>query len=440
MTISWYLVLACISLGIIALISFTLRGKSNLTDDIKAVWAYVAMLVVALGLLSPLVLKKYMYPRDEKVFKNADYHLLEHVGFNVTPPFYLVNEEEIPIASLYDTKEGVVALRRDEDSLVQLESQGFFEPLYIASGCGNNQRFHLLNRYYDTDCSKELVVEEGGQELYRLVIEPYGRKKRYHYISYVGGRETGDTSDFTRCISKGYSLADIVGSTPGLEITDTLRLILDGTSLARERFGDKESDLIFMPNGWLAMNGEITVNGESALADTVFSTKLADGARIFTGYGFRATKTMIVQGLDSTRIKLRYQMPERKKLRDEDSKLLITSSIDVAAENAYDGVYLFNIFDAEDNINHINGWIKYGVDNARTEMLFEVKDMKALEANDRGSVIGRDTEFCLQTSSSMENAETEWVFNIHNMRETNALTYTKIIWFVSEWWKTGCCR
>lgn len=429
MTISWYLVLACISLGIIALISFILRGKSKLTDILKAVWAYAAMLVVALGLLSPLVLKKYMYPRDEKVFKNADYHLLEHVGFNVAPPFYLVNEEEIPIASLYDTKEGVVALLRDEDSLVRLESQGFFEPLYFTLGNGNEKKFHLLNRYYDADCSEELVIADGSRELYRLVIEPYGHKNRCHYISFVGGGSTGDTSDFTRSIEMGYSLADIVGSTPGLEITDSLRLILDGTSLARERFGDKGSDLVFMPNVWLAMNGEITVNGAGAQADTVFSTNLEDGARIFTGFGFRTTKTMIVEGLDSTRIKLRYQMPVRKKLRNEDSKLLITSSIDVAAENTYDGVYLFNIFDAEDNINHINGWIRYGVDNAMTEMLFEVKDMKALESDERDSVIGCDTEFCLQTSSSMENAETEWVFNIHNMRETNALTYTKIIWF-----------
>lgn len=423
MTITWYLASACIMLAIICVLSYRLR-EINQTNKIKRIWSYAALLVVILGCISPMVLKKYIFPKNEKVFSNADYHLIEHLGFNVAPPFYLVNENDVPIASLYDTKEGLVMLDRQQDSATVLTAAEFLEPIFYTADDGNS--YQLLNRYYNTDCSDGFAITENGRELYRLKIENDGGKR--HYISYLDGSEEGDTSDFNRQIAIGYSLADIVTSTPGIELSDTVRIILEGTSLVRERQNDLKSDLVIMPGYWLMQEG-LAINGEVATPDTVFRQQLADGTKIFTGFGFRQTRTMSVSELDSNRIKLRYQLPIRKQLRGEDSKLLITSSIDVAAENDMDGVYLYNIFENEDNLNHINGSIRYAVDNSRKEMRFEVKDLKSIEGDKRDTIVGSDTEFCLQTSGSHENGETEWVFQVHNMRETNRLTFSKIIWW-----------
>ena len=61
MTITWYLASACIMLAIICVLSYRLR-EINQTNKIKRIWSYAALLVVILGCISPMVLKKYSSP------------------------------------------------------------------------------------------------------------------------------------------------------------------------------------------------------------------------------------------------------------------------------------------------------------------------------------------------------------------------------------------
>lgn len=439
MTIPWFLATACLMMVLIALMSLINSRKKRIDDKDKRTWAWFSLLVILLGILSPMVVRKYIYPKDQHVFNNAEYHVLEHTGFNVCPPFHLINEEEIPIAALYDSKEGVVTLNRDNGGDITLDAKACYEPIYVTEP-GKKKKAHLINRYFSTDVSEGFSISMADSVLYTMEIVPAGKGRR-HYISSIPGHEHGDTSEFTREIGKGYMLYDIISNTPGLEIPEELRVILDGTMLVRETENDKTSDLVLMPNQWMSFNTELKVNGESVASDTVFKTVLGSGSLIHTGFGFRMTRALKVQPLDSTRISLRYKMPVRKKLRNSDSKLLITSSIDIATENTQDGIFLFNIFDEENNLNHINGTLHYGVDNSRTDMQFHVQDQKALSNYTRDTIIGSDTEFCLQTSGSHENAPCEWTFTIHNMRETNGLTYSRIVWlFVGLFLLLVCIR
>ncbi len=425
MTIPWFLSVACFFLVLIVLLSFLFCKEKQLKEGNKLVWAWFIIPLMILGVLSPFVVKKYIYPNDSNVFDNSQYHLLEHTGFNVLSPFQLVDDEILPEAALYDTKEGLVTLTNINGEFVTLESKGFYEPIYIADDGTKNA--HLINRYFSSDCSEGFIITSDNNLIYSLEIVPY-KKDRCYYISMIPGRNKKDTSDFTKEIKEGYPFSDIVYNTPGMEMPEELRVILDGTMLVRETNGDANSELVLMPNQWLALNTQLKVNGESADADVVFKDTIKNGSLFHTGFGFGMTPKMKISTIDSTRISLRYQMPMRKRLRDCDSKLLITSSIDVATENTEDGIYLFNIFDKDNNLNHINGTIHYAVNDSRTDMNFQVHDMKAVSELASDTIIGSDTEFCLQTSGSNERKPCEWTFNIHNMRETNGLTYGRIVW------------
>ena len=438
MTIPWFLAIACLMLVLIALFTLFQSRKRKLDDKNKRIWAWATLLVFVLGLLSPIVVKKYIYPKDTRVFNNADCHVLEHTGFNVTLPFSLVNEEGLPIAALYDSKEGMVTFDHNYDGDIVLTVNEFYEPLYVTRG--NKRKTQLLNRYSPEDISEGFRITCGDNEIYALEIKPnHTGKDRCYYISSINGHS--DTSEFTRKIKKGYFLSQILSNTPGLEIPEETKAILDGIMLVREKDGVGSSDLILMPNQWISTNPDIKVNGKSIQSDTTFSITLKDGDIIHTGFGFQKTPALKVSSLDSNRIALRYTMPVRKRLKDSDSKLIITSSIEIATENTEDGLFLFNIFDDDNNLNHINGTLSYCVADSRTEMLFHVQDLKAISNYTRDTIIGSDTEFCLQTSGSQECSPCEWTFNIHNMRATNSLTYGRIVWlFVGVFLLLVCLR
>ena len=424
MTIHWYLIIACILLFIIVIVSFAYSREKKIDKDETSIWVWCTILVILLGALSPFVVKKYLFPTDTAVFNNSDYHIFEHTGFNVSSPFYLVSSEEKQVESLYDSKEGDVHLYCNNDGGVTIEANNFYEPIFVKNA--NDETTHLANRYIETDVRNGFKLSLNGNDIYILEIVPQDKGKCL-YISTLPDRNQKDTSEFTKTIKVGYMLSQIMSATPGLEISEELGAILEGTMLVREFADDTASDLVFMPNQLMGLNSDIKINGERVLSEKIFKEKLENGAEIHTGFGFQKTKDIKLSRISDSQISLRYIIPVRKKLRNTDSKLLITSSIDVAAENTDDGVYLFNIFDEENNLNNINGTIEYSVADSRTDMLFRVHDMKAFSDEISDTVIGCDTEFCLQTSGSNSTAPCEWTFQIHNMRETNKLTYNYII-------------
>ena len=256
MTIPWFLAIACLMLVLIALFTFFQSRKRKLDDKNKRIWAWATLLVFVLGILSPIVVRKYIYPKDTRVFNNADYHVLEHTGFNVPLPFSLVNEEELPIAALYDSKEGLVKLDHNDDGEIVLTTNEFYEPLYVTKY--DKKKAQLLNRYFPDDISKGFSITCGDNEIYALEIKPNHKWKDHcYYISSINGHH--DTSEFTRKIKKGYLLSHILSSTPGLEMAEETRAILDGIMLVREKYGVGGSDLILMPNQCLSTNPNIKV-------------------------------------------------------------------------------------------------------------------------------------------------------------------------------------
>lgn len=439
MTISWFLFVTFVLL-LLFLICAAIYGRdAKLEYEKRRRIAFCLIGIFLLALLVPSTVKKYMYP-DESVFNNADYHVVKHLGFNVRAPFSLVNSEGCPTDALFDEKEGTVVL--DNNGGVTLSASSFFEPLYT----GTEKESHLLNLYYDNDVDSGFVLTENGNPLFTLEIVPFEKNKCYYIFSF-GNSSKKDTSDFNKLIHKGYPVYSIVASTPEVSIPESLVTLLEGSSLVRETYGDASSPLVLMPSPVMAYNPEISVNNVAANVDQEFRKGMPSHSVVFVGFGAQQTKKIFLDTLPNGCISLRYQMPAMQKLRNQSGRILLTSSVNVISNNLndsvsfdkQDGVYLYSIFADEDNLNHCHGRLQYAVGDAETDMLFELHDYKDTWGV-QTDTISSDQEFSLQTTGSDLKTEREWVFSISDLRETNYISYSKILWSVFAFLFCVCLR
>lgn len=443
MKISTFLSLAAIFLLIILIWSLKMSRKKNYTDNDKSRVAWCLVFVIALAICAPSVMRKYMYPEDDTVFNNADYHVVEHLGFNARSPFFLVGSDDCPVDALYDEKEGRMELL-NENGILRLETQHFFEPVFVTDSGAENA--HLQNIYYDIDVSQGFTISRNDTLLYTLEIVPSDDNKVL-YISSGIGDETADTSEFTREIARGYNMENILNTTPNMEIQRYVMDMLVGVSLVREQYDDKSSRLMLVPSYAMCADNEVLVSGVMADADKVFTSELSAKARIRTGFGMSETKNMEIDTLDDGCLKMRYVKPTRRQLRHEGGEILLTSSLDVTADNLNDsaniddqtGVYLYNIFEDEGNLNHFNGRLRYAVGTSQESIRFLLRDYNAV-GSFASDTVRADEEFTFQTRCSEKNTEREWVFQVKDMRATNALTYEKILLFVLTFVLCVCLR
>lgn len=471
MTISSYLTVALGVLAFFLLVAFVFSLFGRKRGGYKNVVPWMVSGVILMALLAPGVVKKYLFPTDPSVFGNADYHLLVHKGFNVQAPFLLVDSDENSFDALYDDKKGYVALTKD--TAVHLEVKGYYRPLYVTMpdrrgflnkkllgglGLSHAPDPQLLNRYYESDCSEGFVIKQGDEVLYSLEIVPVkkwwqfkSKAKSFLYISRLGNEETGDTSEFKRPIRKGYSLLSIVAATPNFVVPDNLRDLLDGTTLVRECPDAKlkHNNLVLMPGVALATDPTLEVNACVADAEQTFESVLPSEAKIWSGFGSSMTKELVVDTLENGFLTLRYSMPDRKQLRNQSGTVLLTSSVDVVANSLIDsasfdsqtGVYLYNIFDDDGNMNHFHGQMRYAVGDARSDILFSVHDYFTRDGINADTVVAANKNFELKARGSEIDKGREWVFCVENMRDTNALTYGKIMWlFVGMFTLLVCVR
>ena len=423
MTLSGFLLLAVVLVVLYALLAIIFKRKENKSN--VAIYVGMVMLIV-IALTTPGVLKKYMYPDDPQVFKNADYHILEHRGFNFRGSVPLVDGNSCPTNAIFDEKQGSVTISKVDTSLF-LDIESFVEPLYVKDP--NEEDFRLENKWVDYDCSDGFTLTRKGKTVLSLIIEPYGRNK-CRYIYSLGDSEVKDTSDFNKEIKKGYRLNAIVTGSSKVDIPDSVRSLLEGSLLVREIFEDASSSLVFMPGLELSTETDVAVSGVPIADEPSFHKPLALNSILFPGFGSGKSVNgrLKVDTADNGCISVRYVMPVRQHLKtDSACSIVITSSVNIAASNMHDneqhdesdGMYLYNIFGHEDNLNHINGKVRYAVASSTDSMLFEVEDLKSFNSDVRKRIVKAGDEFTLQTTCSDLNTEREWVFSFVDMRAEN---------------------
>lgn len=417
------------------------------------------LLFAVMAFAAVSTMKSYIYPTDESVYKNVDYHVLSHKGYEVGEDFYLASgytskSDGYPAKSLWDGKEGEVVLDRT-DSCFRITE--FVEPFYVRKDTKNpkwkfwkddvSRVYKLVNRVIDADVSNGFALTLDEDTLYKMKIA-LDDDEKFMYISTVyknGNASITDTSTFRKTITQGYPLLDIIAKSPRIEVTDQLENWFDGALLVRTEIPmdgnvpaefdiDNPTTLCLMPGLSFYMNEELRINGESYDFSQEFNIPFKDyvyddKVTFFSGIGNKKSEEFRLSYLPEKRMRLEFLKPDMKQITDTLGRVFINSSIEDVAKESLSGGYLYNKFKEEKNHNHINAHFMYAVGDARSELSINIVDLNSKESEDSIKVYKCDKEFLLSTRD--KTAESiSWIFEVTNLRDTNDLTANKITWFI----------
>lgn len=413
---------------------------------------YVILLMV-LAIIASRVVKTYFYPEDKNIFSNVDYHVLSHKGFHTGDKFYLArgntfdySDHGFPQETLWDNKDGVVLLKRDTVGNVDLSWNSFTDPLYYRDRSeGVSPVYRLANRWIPDDVSDGFEVSRNGKLVYKLQIVHHKKEDLYisHYYPSSDSVCISDTSSFHTIIRQGYPLLDIIVKSPRIEMTEELESLFSGSYLVRSELPIKNNVICFnkkhpaqlclMPSSIFAFDTSLQVNGHSCsfVNDTLHFQCYGDKPELFSlysGVGDKSTREVLVK-TEGDGLRLDYIMPDRRQLRKEGGRLILTSSIEGITQDVQEGAYLYNIFTKEDNFNHINALVRYKQGSARDSLRFDVMDRNNVEISSR-VVYHAGEEFTLCTSTRTENAP-QWIFEVENLRETSPIQAVDILKFIA---------
>ena len=417
------------------------------------------LLFAVMAFAAVSTMKSYIYPTDESVYKNVDYHVLSHKGYEVGENFYLASgynskDNGYPAKSLWDSKDGEVVLDRT-DSCFRITE--FVEPFYVRKDIENpkwkfrkddvSRVYKLVNRVIDADVSNGFALTLDEDTLYKMKIA-LDDEEKFMYISTVyknGNASITDTSTFRKTITQGYPLLDIIAKSPRIEVTDQLENWFDGALLVRTEIPmdrnvpakfdiDNPTTLCLMPGLSFYMNEELRINGESYDFSQEFNIPFKDyvydeKVTFFSGIGNKKSEEFRLSYLPENRMRLEFLKPDMKHIKDTLGRVFINSSIEDVARESLSGGYLYNKFTEEKNHNHVNAHLMYAVGDARSELSINIVDLNSKESEDSIKVYKCDKEFLLSTRD--KTAESiSWIFEVTNLRDTNDLTANKITWFI----------
>ncbi|MBO5835029.1 MAG: hypothetical protein J6R12_03225 [Bacteroidales bacterium] len=417
------------------------------------------LLFAVMAFAAVSTMKSYIYPTDESVYKNVDYHVLSHKGYEVGEDFYLASgytskSDGYPAKSLWDGKEGEVLIDR-ADSCFRITE--FVEPFYVRKDTENpkwmfwkdsvTRVYKLVNQIIKTDVSNGFNLTLNGDTIYKMEIT-LDDKKNFMYIStmYENGKSCiTDTSTFKKNITQGYPLLDIIAKSPKIEVTDELANLFDGTMLVRTEIPmvgnvpakfDKKTPppLCIMPDLSFYVNEDFRINGESYDFKQDFNIPFNeyaynDKVTFFSGIGNKKSEEFRLSYLPEKRMRLEFLKPDMKQITDTLGRVFINSSIEDVAKESLSGGYLYNKFKEEKNHNHINAHFMYAVGDARSELSINVVDLNSTESEDSIKAYKCDSEFLLSTRDKTSNS-ISWIFEVSNLRETNDLTANMITLFI----------
>ena len=448
-TLSWFI------FGGVFLLSFMLlivaqTNKKNFLNKEKSHfrWVFFTSFII-LGLWSIHIVNQYIYPKDEEIFENIDYHILEHKGFVFDSLLYLVRSNypsnDFPDEALWDNKSGTIILTHDSIII-----ENYYEPFFVADKFkadigikDNSNYFRLSNNIVNVDISKGFSLTKGGKTIYSLQIVPFkeGGRNKCYYIS-QSDQSPADTSSFTRPINRGYPLTDIIAHSSNFKFSDELRELFDGAILTREKipidnsYGrekniENTSSLVLMPNSIFLADHNLRINGLSVCnydSNARFVIPVQKEKLFYSGIGRTKTDMFRIKPEEKSRASLRYVMPKMQKLCKQNARLFITSSVNEVVDAKIDGGYLYNLFDSRNNFNHINARIRYFIGSSRDTLFIETMDLYSKNPAVK-NIITADDEFLLQTRGKV-NHNVQWIFNLKNLRETNSLQWDHIILFI----------
>ncbi|WP_394746730.1 SLC5/6 family protein [Spongiimicrobium salis] len=431
------------SIILIGILLFLLREKS---DSLRS---FTASIFLTLGIMGLFLVNHYTFPNQKDgIFDNSDYHVLEHLGFDYRDSIKLVNDKD-SLYALWDDKKGVVSLKNKNKDTAQLHIQDFYEPFYVQESQERPTHFKLVNNSYNLDISTGFQVKESGTSILHFEIAD-ALTNEISKARYRIGVNAADLKEieFDKKIFQGYPFTDLLAQGNFNNLGQLLELF-EGSYLIRAIHRPKsaglgaDNALYFFPGRNFASNPNIQIsNGQQSLANadlnTAFTHDLPHDRRFYVGLGKTATEKLYLhQEEDYTNIndlhtKLVFDFPQKFRLKNDRKNLLfISSSLDEVIQNSLDGGYYFPLFENSLNKNHCMASIRYNKGSPEKSISFHINDQydESLPQTN-GSLITASSDEAFFLSSKNKESNLRWIFQVTNLRESNALTQTKLYGFI----------
>lgn len=475
MSIGYFLILSIVFLFIIFIFAvvertnFLQRGRGHYnllnSKDSVGLWLRGVYLLIFSVFLSAAVstIKTYLYPLNERMFRNVDYHVLSHKGYVIGEEFYLANgltwdSKGHPEESLWDDKDGMLLIDGEDSVFVVKE---YFDPLYIRKDSCSS--YHLVNQVILEDVSEGFVLTLNNDTLYTLKIESDDEKCLYISTVYNSDHSSvSDTSTFKTILRQGYPILDIIARSPRLEMSEKMKSWFEGAYLVRTEIPMKGNTPVFdkgpaplclMPGSSFYLNDSLKINGATydfkKTFRVPFSAFVNKGkVTFFSGLGKRKGPGCSLSYLPEKKMRLEFLMPDMRQIKDSVGRVFICSSIEDISKESLSGGYLYNNFVNEDNSNHIRAHFQYVIGDARSEFAVRIFDLNNKE--NQALDYKCNNEFLLHSDGNKNSHGASWIFEVTDLRETNELSYSRILFFIflmflgvavrvlSDYWFTRC--
>ena len=357
--------------------------------------------------LSYYTFRSLTHSSDLNMYKNTDLAHLELTGYRFKELVNLFNSNNAETA-LFDQEKGYLSVIKEDSAKYALSYRHLSKPLYIQNNSGEyvlqtdgalpidntiNIKIrrstdtvynYLQIRYNDTIIKKDYslvdIIMQKAQEKLKVQFT-------IDYLDNNGNTIIENAKSELLTFRYGLPLLEILAiCDKKIPLTEEQNELLNDTYIVREIYGNKTSQLYFLPGHNLSVAhsaGYGTSQNSLRSGDDLHTVSLPVNKEFFLGIGYNQTpKWKVKQGDDNWSV-LEYKLKPKYPFFTNDtitsrptvSKMYLSTDLNEIIRNSsyYDGVISFGNL-KENNINHIDASLRFANEDINTAYKFKLAD------------------------------------------------------------------
>ncbi len=388
-----------------------------------------------MGIWSVLTIWCYVYA-PERIFTNADHHVLEHLGFGFSQELPLVNASK-PETALWDSKEGQLSLKTNDTGGFALEGQDFYAPIFKETTKGV---YELGNPVFEQAIRQQLAIQWDS-----VAIDLHFPQQKDSLAWFQVTRLRQSYGPFkipmAMPLRNGYSLAGLISKAqadaPGMaQVIEAL----DEALLVRKFYEtqhpteERNAVLLFPSKKLLDSNPVIRVDGQTVATSNHHETNISlnNNQSFYVGLWGLQNKIYTSQLKNDGNAEFLVNFPDKKYLKklenDQESLFFTSSSQEVTKSEQLAGFY-YPLFEEKNNAHHFSANLSYSMGSTQKQMLVRVinYDQNDLNGSNTQEIKAGDTLRVQSRGMIQGHNHTQWIFRIKDLKASNPLQFWHLI-------------
>ncbi|GAB4051895.1 hypothetical protein [Spirosoma litoris] len=371
----------------------------------------------------------YVYA-PERIFTNAEHHVIEWLGYSFGDQLILVDQQE-PDRAIWDAKTGKLQVNyRPATNDFNLRGTNFTEPIFAQT---SPEVYTLQNPVINQPIRQQFSIDLDSISLqFQLRFGPDSSSFR---VIRKGTTYGPFTVPVKMPLQKGYSVGGLLAKTradvPGM---GDLVAVLDSVYLLRKYVEDKptperDSIVLFPSQQLLQQSVRIHIDTKLVVlpASTNPSVTLSAGQFFYLGlWGATNPVYSIRRSAHSSEWLIRFPQREYlKRLSNNGESLFLTSSAQEVTRSQQMAGFYYPFYEQETNVNHVSANLSYRTGSTQQTMQFRLinYDQNNLTSTGLQTAVAGDTIHLATRGLSQGVTGTQWLVKIRNLKATNPLQF-----------------